>query len=709
MTWIDAPAGPFAQGLVDDARLRMDPYLLWADATGFAHTAFAKAAVQDMPPCIPVLMELAPGCDAEQLRRDEAQRPQGVPSSIALMPSAYGVGDRFLTAWVRPAFLARIAPGGDLQDRVVRLELGMPNMLETPPTERATRAPPTSRTDVLIGVIDDGCPFAHAALRRPDGGTRILSLWDQEPAPKRAAFNKAPAPDAPPAGFAYGREVGRAELDALAALATVGGRLDEGSCYEAANYGRLRHAATHGAHMLDLLAGPMLPASRVFRRGVQGGPPAQPSWKRRSPGHYAANDDIVFVQFPRDAIDDATGGWLCVHVLDAVHYILSCRRDADQRVVINLSYGSQVGPHDGSSTLECALRDLCERDKRLEIILPAGNSFGLQAHAGGSVSRPKGRSTKTRQFPGVRWSVPAGCEEPSFVELWMPSACGVGVRLVPPGTAAPPSPTVRPGQCKVWTDGGRPSVGIFHLAHPACGTQGSMVLLAMAPTAARTADAAVAPAGHWRIELDCDNDGAPQVDAYIARNDPNLGARRLGRTGRFLDAGYDPGRYLRAADDDLPAAGMPPCVVQRRGTLNWVAPTSADPKAPPRIQVVAGRVLNVQSPDAARAQFHPGYSSAGPSRDGAVAGPQASYVSDESLTLRGLRAAGTRSGATVRIVGTSTAAPQAARLRVNINYWAKLPLPAPLPIPLPVAEAALEGGSAFDPPDDGDRAPGASP
>ena len=113
---------------------------------------------------------------------------------------------------------------------------------------------------------------------------------------------------------------------------------------------------SHGAHVMDVLAGRIPTSSRVgpSRPGDRRDPP---SWK---PGtDPACNADVVFVQFSDDCIRDATGVWLKAYVFDGIQYIMSF---ADPRmtknVVINLSYGPTTGPHDGTAELEAALTAL---------------------------------------------------------------------------------------------------------------------------------------------------------------------------------------------------------------------------------------------------------------------------------------------------------------------------------------------------------------
>ena len=65
---------------------------------------------------------------------------------------------------------------------------------------------------------------------------------------------------------------------------------------------------------------------------------------------------------------------------------------------------------------------------------------------------------------------------------------------------------------------------------------------------------------------------------------------------------------------------------------------------------------------------------------------------DESCALQGIRAGANRSGAVLRLIGTSTAAPQLAR------WVANPPIPAPHDVPTSTSEEHKRGGGDVDPP-----------
>jgi hypothetical protein len=125
------------------------------------------------------------------------------------------------------------------------------------------------------------------------------------------------------------------------------------------------------------------------------------------------------------------------------------------------------------------------------------------------------------------------------------------------------------------------------------------------------------------------------------------------------------------------------------GTLNGIA-TAIDPSASPqgqRVHVAGGDML-------ANARKAP-YASAGPARGHPALlriGPDFALFCDESYALQGVRAGGTRSGAVFRLIGTSAAAPQLARLIAKPN------LPAATNVPTSYVDREKRGGGNIAPP-----------
>jgi hypothetical protein len=197
------------------------------------------------------------------------------------------------------------------------------------------------------------------------------------------------------------------------------------------------------------------------------------------------------------------------------------------------------------------------------------------------------------------------------------------------------------------------------------------------------------PHGDYTIKVTGIGLGA-QVDAYVARTDPNMGVVTGAKPSYFVDPNWEQTRSAAAGctyvNGEFDNAGS---LISRLGTLNGIA-TAIDPNASPqreRVHVAGGDIL-------ANARKAP-YASAGPAR-GQVGlrriGPDFAMFCDESYALQGVRAGGTRSGAVFRLIGTSTAAPQLARRIAEPAF------PAPTNVPTNPVEEEKRGAGNIAPP-----------
>ena len=494
---------------------------------------------------------------------------------------------------------------------------------------------------IIMAVIDDGIPFAHRHLLDAAGAsTRLDYCWLQ------GAHTDGVLP--------YGRDLTGVEIDAL----RLAHGPDEDAIYARSNaldvtQGRtpsINRFATHGAHVLDAAAG-------------------------RGPGPVADDIDtlrIVAVQLPPAITIDTTGFGKDGFILDALDYIFLCAdeiaearcgdRDAPLPVFVTMSYGYTGGPHDGSSPLERGMRDrVAAREAKgrpTTLVLPSGNSFGSRLHGRIRPADLNGGSPFA-----IRWRLQPTDRTASYLEIWLPIAnapAGAATFLLsfasPDGAAcATTQPLVFDlapqigGQNACNADilsSGRP---IGRCSVEKYNERWKRVLIAMAPTDPADATLPAAPAGLWRVVLQ-KTGGAPLSDAVACRiqidNDP-YGYSRGGRQSWF----DDPDDALFGHDGALSRIeNGPESFVRCFGSLNGVATHD-------KVTVVAGYYA-----DTGRATE---YAGAGPLRqETQPPGPgdvRMSAVSDESTALRGVRAAGTRSGASVRLSGTSVAAPRAAR------------------------------------------------
>ena len=240
----------------------------------------------------------------------------------------------------------------------------------------------------------------------------------------------------------------------------------------------------------------------------------------------------------------------------------------------------------------------------MHVVLPAGNSYDARCHAVLDLAPDHPRQT-------LQWNVLPDDATPSFVELWLPDphvAAQIKVKVSDPS-----------GRSSDWCSvdeefpprGMPPSQVDFALIFQgsvADSLQGTMILVALAATAAGSPGAARANAGLWCIELSYAGEDPPvEVHAWIERDDTLPGRPQRGRQSYFVDTG---GKQVRAD-----------------GSFNSIANGL-------RTVVVGGYVGSTG--DVAS------YSGGGPTRRQGCAAAHAAGAQRESPTLHGLLAAARR-------------------------------------------------------------------
>jgi hypothetical protein len=424
---------------------------------------------------------------------------------------------------------------------------------------------------------------------------------------------------------------------------TTSGTIDEDNCYADAGFTRLAAQQSHGAHVMDLLAGSMPLSSRLGPVGERRDPP---SWNPATDPASYADVDVVFVQYSDDCIKDATGVWLPAYVPAGIRYIMSfADPNVIDRVIINLSWGPTTGPHDGTALLEAALNALVAQYNgtpgypQLDIFLAVGNSFLTEEHV---------TFTADAQHPDVEWTwrLPPDNSVLCFAEIWMDSAQTPSVTLTSPSGVAVP------------------------VASPVVTLGDKMYLLDVGATVAAPGVVA-AEHGDYTVKVSGLGAGA-EIHSYAARTDPNMGVITGAKRSYFVDAGWEKTRSASASckfeNGEFDKAGS---LISRLGTLNGIATANVG-----SVHVAGGFVVL-----GGRKSL---YSSAGPARGNPATrrkGPDYVLPCDESNALGGVLAGGTRSGVVFRLIGTSTAAPQLARQFVKTTFPQSLLFPTLPPEP----------------------------
>ena len=547
---------------------------------------------------------------------------------------------------------------------VSRVELSLP-VMPSSPAERIKKAVLRDRYDegqdspgpLLIGMLDDGCPFAAAHFLRTlsTGGvsTRVRGIWDQNQ-------NKQPVTiggrdfGMELTDFGYGLEYrrdfatllapGKIGLDDWIGLhSTPQNGIDEAHCYADADFTSLKYRESHGAHVMDVLAGRTPTSSRIgpFPPGDRRDPP---SW--RPDTDTASSAEVVFVQFAEDNLRDATGVWLLDYVVQGIQYVLSfATPNVTEHVLINLSYGPTTGPHDGTALLEEALTGLVTDyngsggKPRLEIFLAVGNSYLTEGHV---VFRR--RHDQPDHVEWI-WRLPPDNTVLCFCEVWIKTAHAGGVTV-----------TLRSPSGVLYTSPSTPA-SLAGVDGPiAWDIDDTMWLLEVKSTIASAG--LVAEHGDWTISVagvPYDPDHHADVHAYVARSDPNMGVRTGAKLSYFVDPGWERARSAEASCNYVYGRfDKTGSLVRRDGTLNGIA-TAQEAS----VHVAGGYIIANGRKST--------YASAGPARGGPRVGPDYALPCDESYALMGIRAGGSRSGSVFRLIGTSVAAPQLARLVANLS------------------------------------------
>ena len=196
---------------------------------------------------------------------------------------------------------------------------------------RAINLPTTySGKNVVVGVIDFGFDYNHPTFYDTLGTTfRVKKVWELN------------GTGTPPAGYAYGREL--ADTTTIKSATTDN---DE---------------QTHGTSVAGMSSGSGYGSTnnRLWRG-------------------MAYDADMVFVGVRRNLIESQWRAGGFSDFLDGVKYIFDYATSVGKPAVINISWGSQSGSHDGTSLFNQGCDNLSGAGKI--IVMSAGNEGGERIH-----------------------------------------------------------------------------------------------------------------------------------------------------------------------------------------------------------------------------------------------------------------------------------------------------------------------------------------
>jgi hypothetical protein len=637
--WAPLPTGVFtgipwsAPGEING----QDPYLAWAEADHFA--GYRRGRGHKPPKWLPIVIELTAGTDVPALVAASSTAWLQIPRAYLNV-----AGLRFCSARVKPRFFQRLRESAHFSGLIERIELGLPvdqhaNTIIDPCTHGCHPITPQHLlTGHVMGLIDGGLAVANNAFLDAQGRTRVKHFWRQdafqngnwpgnEPRHRQPLDPERAGPT--PRDMGYGHELSGATIDAAMAFYTRHHQLDEEALYQHLQLWDLSKPVNHGTHVGSLACG--------------AGTLLQPR------DDEASRCPIVAVKLDWSNVLDTSGGAMNVSVLDGLMYILA-RCAPSAQVVVNISWGTLAGPHDGSSILEAAMDQLIDLYAgRLRIAVPAGNGYQSRTHANGELKRSRPQH--------LHWRVQPDDRTQSFLEIWLgKGAENVHITVTPPG-GGPALPLRRMGQSGLWLDaGGEPLCGLIFPKNSALGRRGTCALLALAPTFSRRGGKATAPFGVWKVTL-THQGGKPVVwDAYIERDDVALGVNTGARQSYLEDEFYDTSGNIHSFVDDP----TNPTLIRRSGTFNSLSTGMRT--------VSAGGTRRNASPSGHFALYsprRPDPDAGRPQRPHVKKVPDTLYPSDDNPALWGVLGAGSRSGSVVRLAGTSSSSPQLARHMLN--------------------------------------------
>jgi len=592
----------------------LDPYLIWADVTRFAMCGDA-----DVTQTLPFVMEAAV---------DLQLSPGGLPPPLqrVRVPPAYldakeCPSSRFFTAQVRLRDLDALLRSHELVSRF-QLSVARPGRQPSshmdeedfPPKPLApSHRQPAGLMDfaTVVGVIDDGCPFAHSNLSDRSGRTRVRYLWDQG----ASVSEESASPTwERPNGFPNGLETRGATLDRYKA------RFAQGNVYAALGMDRITgRRRTHGNAVCHLGAGGHVPVDMTDRTAA-----AIPD----------SQLPVVFVQLPLRTVADTTGGSIGYHVLDALHYIVARANDlavstgapASCRTVINLSYGSVAGPHDGTSLVESAIADFLVRHDKTSLVVAAGNSNLDALHVELFVPA---QGTRV-----VDWMVGPDNPLESYLEIWWPQGVDLDDMEVGLACDGKEDSVIATIGSMATDDAADPRCAVVFCRKVAQGLHGTMTLLAIRATRGERR----AQPGRWKVSIhNRGQKGVRGVHLWVERNDLVLGQHRRQQS---LLAKTPPRRDARQT---MTLASMSNIDVNQ-----WFGTRKTA-----RYLVVGASRLS----DGARAD----YSSTGPTRQAEREGTDGLAPADVGSAQTGLLVHGPLDGQWTRAAGSSAAAAVATR------------------------------------------------
>ncbi|MGN6477489.1 MAG: S8/S53 family peptidase [Flavipsychrobacter sp.] len=231
---------------------------------------------------------------------------------------------------------------------------------------------PYTGKDVVVGIVDAGFDYGHPVLFDTSGSKyRVKKVWEEK------------TTGTPPSGFSYGNEI--TDSAAMWAKGT-----DDGQ--------------THGTHVAGIAAGSGYGSSADNKR-FRG---------------MAYQSDIVLVGITPDQSQWVSTG--VSDMVDGINYVYQYAASVSKPAVVNLSWGSPLGPRDGTSLFNQAVDNLTGKGKIF--VCSAGNNGQDNIHV-------QKKFTATDTIVSTFLALPTTpIGKRSWVDIWGDTAKSFCVRVM---------------------------------------------------------------------------------------------------------------------------------------------------------------------------------------------------------------------------------------------------------------------------------------
>lgn len=378
-----------------------------------------------------------------------------------------------LSAQISPEAIEHLEVHPNIQYVERGASLGLKATAEISNNVKIEVAPgPLSETGkgVIVGIIDWGCDFTHGDFRN-ETGSRILYFWDQNATPSAVGHS--------PFGYSGGVEFDKQQLDQA---------LSQANPFTALGV-EPPEIGDHGTHVMGIAVGNGRESPDVGVRGI------------------APEADIIFVQ-PNTSDTNIIGGFGdSVNLAEAVKYIFEKASSLNKPAVINMSMGTNYGPHDGTTLVEQWIDRLLGQPGRA-VVMALGNEHRqglIHTHSEGKIA--------TGETTTLYWRARPQDFTPNEVEIWYSGRDVFVLEVVlPDGESVP---IVEPNNSAIF-DVGHVGTRVYvsnELNSPLNGDNRINVII-LSPENTPT------EAGVWQLRLTSRLSREGTFDAWIERDSP---------------------------------------------------------------------------------------------------------------------------------------------------------------------------------------------